>query len=185
MAASSKRIRAPTGESSIPAPGLRRTGSYESESFFTHRLSLLSRLIARETRDMLAEPFGLSQMEWRILIQLEYLSPSKISEINARSLLQKPQISVALPPLIARGYVQREDDPNDARAPYFAITEKGLQLYHAVMRVSRKRQRRLESLLSDRERASFDKSIDALIAALTDEPVREFDPKTHERGLDT
>ena len=50
------------------ALGLQRTGSYESEAFYTHRLSLLSRLIARETRQMLAEPFGLSQMDWRVRI---------------------------------------------------------------------------------------------------------------------
>lgn len=153
----------------------RRTGSYESQSFYTHRLSLLSRLIARETRDMLADPFGLSQMEWRTLIQLEYVSPSKVGEISARSLLQKPQISLALPSLIARGLVVRTDDPADARAPYFAITEKGLRLYHEVMKISRKRQRRLESLLSERERASFSKAVDRLIEAVSAEPSSALD----------
>jgi DNA-binding MarR family transcriptional regulator len=148
------------------ALGLQRTGSYESEAFYTHRLSLLSRLIARETRQMLAEPFGLSQMDWRVLIQLEHVSPSKISEIHSRSLLAKPQISSALPPLIKSGYVVREEDPEDARAPFFSITEKGLQLYRSVMRLSRKRQRRLELLLSESERATFSKAIDKLISAL-------------------
>jgi DNA-binding MarR family transcriptional regulator len=139
-------------------------------------LSLLSRLLARETRQMLGQPFELSQMEWRILVQLEHASPSKISEIHARSLLPKPQISSALPSLIEKGYVARESDLADARAPFFSITVYGLQLYRSVMRVSRKRQRRLELLLSASERATFSKAIDELIAALaTDVPAGDIE----------
>jgi DNA-binding MarR family transcriptional regulator len=156
--------------------GLRRNGSYESEAFYTHRLSLLSRLLARDTREMLDEPFGLSQMEWRVLIQLEHLSPSKISEIHSRSLLAKPQISSALPLLIEAGYVVREEDPEDARAPLFSITEEGLQLYRSVMRASRKRQQRLELFLNEDERATFSKAVDRLISALLAEaPAAEAD----------
>jgi DNA-binding MarR family transcriptional regulator len=143
----------------------RRVGAGESVNFYTHRLALLNRLLARDTRAML-EPFRLSQMEWRILIQLEQLSPSKISEISARSLLQKPQLSVALPPLIEKGCVVREDDPEDARAPYFAITEKGLSLYRSIMREARKRQRRFESLLDEDQRRYFSTAVDSLISAL-------------------
>jgi DNA-binding MarR family transcriptional regulator len=114
------------------------------------------------------EPFGLSQMEWRILIQLEQFSPSKIAEISARSLLQKPQLSVALPPLIEKGCVVREGDPDDARAPYFAITDKGLSLYRSIMREARKRQRRFEALLDDDRRDCFSAAIDTLVAALVE-----------------
>ena len=167
MATAKKRLRLVAQERVGAALGLRHAGSYESEAFYTHRLSLLSRLLARETRQMLEEPFGLSQMEWRILVQLEHASPSKISAIHARSLLPKPQISSALPSLIEKGYVARENDLTDARAPFFSITVYGLQLYRSVMRVSRKRQRRLELLLSAGERATFSKAIDELIAALS------------------
>jgi DNA-binding MarR family transcriptional regulator len=149
--------------------GLRRLGAYESERFYTHRLSLLNRLIARTTKDMLAEHFGISQMEWRILVQLEYRSPSKVSEIHERSLVQKPQISSALPQLVQRGYVIREHDPDDARAPWFAITDSGLRLYRDVIRLSRKRQRGLESLLSERERAGFEQALDRLIEFLIEQ----------------
>jgi DNA-binding MarR family transcriptional regulator len=145
--------------------GLERIGNYETERFYTHRLSLLNRLIARTTKQMLADPFGLSQMEWRILVQLEHRSPSKVAEIHERSLMQKPQISSALPRLIRNGYIARKDDPRDARAPFFAITEEGLKLYRAIVRVSRKRQQSLESLLSEREREILDGAIDRLIAS--------------------
>jgi DNA-binding MarR family transcriptional regulator len=124
---------------------------------------------------MLADPFGLSQMEWRILVQLEHRSPSKIAEIHERSLMQKPQISSALPRLIRTGYIARTDDPTDARAPYFAITEQGLKLYRAVVRVSRKRQESLEALLSERERKVLDAAIDRLIGSFVHDELDRVD----------
>jgi DNA-binding MarR family transcriptional regulator len=160
---------------SAPSRGLRRTGAYESGRFYTHRLSLLSRLIARTTKQMLAQQFALSQMEWRVLIQLEHRSPSKVAEMHDRSLVPKPQISSVLPQLIRKGLVVREEDPADARAPYFALTENGLQLYRAVMRVSRKRQRGLELVLNERERATFETALDHLIAHFTERSRQDGD----------
>jgi DNA-binding MarR family transcriptional regulator len=160
-----KLARSSRAEPGGASRGLRRVGAYESERFYTHRLSLLNRLIARTTKDMLAEHFGISQMEWRILVQLEYRSPSKVSEIHERSLVQKPQISSALPKLAERGYVVRVRDPEDARAPWFAISEDGLRLYRDVIRVSRKRQRDLEAHLSQHERAGFEQTLDRLIVS--------------------
>ena len=154
--------------------GMQRSGSYETESFYTHRLSLLSRLLARTTKRMLGEPFGLSQMEWRILVQLEHGSPARIADIHERSLCPKPQISSSLPRLLRAGYVVREDNPSDARAPYFAITEEGLRLYRAVMRRSRKRQQALEALLGPAERAGFESALDRLIAALLAEEAEDL-----------
>ncbi len=149
--------------------GLRRDGAYETGRFYTHKLSLLNRLIARTTKEMLAARFGLSQMEWRVLVQLECRSPSKVAEIHERSLVQKPQISAVLPLLARRGYVVRHDDPDDARAPWFAITEAGLEVYREVLRLSRKRQRNLEALLSERERTGFESAVDRLIAYFVNE----------------
>jgi DNA-binding MarR family transcriptional regulator len=153
--------------------GLRRVGAYESGRFYTHRLSLLNRLIARTTKQMLADEFGLSQMEWRVLIQLEQRSPAKIADMHERSLVPKPQLSSVLPGLIRKGLVVRENDAADARAPNFALTDEGLKLYRAVMRVSRKRQRKLEFILSQHERVAFDAAIDHLIAFFAGEVGRD------------
>jgi MarR family transcriptional regulator, 2-MHQ and catechol-resistance regulon repressor len=145
------------------AAGLQRVGSYETQGFYTHQVALLHRLIARSTKQAFDRMFGITQMEWRILIQLEHRSPSKISELHERTFMQKPQISLALPNLIRKGYVVRADDPDDARAPYFAITEKGLALYREVLRVTKKRQKGLESLLSAAERKAFESAFKRLI----------------------
>jgi DNA-binding MarR family transcriptional regulator len=169
MAATARPDRAAGADTDGAGRGVRRLGAYESARYYTHRLSLLNRLIARTTKDMLAERFGMSQMEWRILVQLEFRSPSKVADIHARSLVQKSQISSALPQLVRRGCVVRQDDPDDARAPWFAITDEGLRRYRDVIRVSRKRQRGLELLLSPRERAGFEQAVDRLIEFFLDE----------------
>lgn len=164
--------RKPSRKPKTPA-GLRRTGSYETQGFYTHQVALLHRLIARSTKQAFDRMFGITQMEWRILIQLEYRSPSKISELHERTFMQKPQISSALPDLIRKGHVVRADDPDDARAPYFAITEKGLELYREVLRVTKKRQKGLESLLSAAERKAFESAFRRLIDFYMDENQRD------------
>jgi DNA-binding MarR family transcriptional regulator len=166
VAADLPRGSAPPRRRAAKPRSLCRSGSYETEYFYTHRLSLLSRLLARTTKRMLGDPIGLSQMEWRILVQLEHSSPARIADIHERSLCPKPQISSSLPRLVRAGYVLRADNPSDARAPFFAITDEGLRLYRAVMRLSRKRQQALEALLGRAERAGFEAALDRLIAAL-------------------
>jgi len=148
---------------------LSRQGKYETRGFYTSRLALLHRLVARETKQGFGRLFGITQIEWRILVQLEYRSPTKISEIYERTLIQKPQISSTLPMLMRDGYVVRIEDKDDARAPFFAITEKGLKLYKEVLAASRKRQRGLESLLTADERAAFERAFDKLIAFYLEE----------------
>lgn len=157
---------------SKPLGGLHRTGTYETRGFYTHQVALLHRLIARSTKQAFDRMFGITQMEWRILIQLEYRSPSKISELHERTFMQKPQISLALPNLIRKGYVVRADDPDDARAPNFAITQKGLELYREVLRVTKKRQEGLESLFSKSERKVFESCFKRLIDFYLEENKR-------------
>jgi len=142
---------------------LRRDGAFETRRFYTQQLALLHRLVARSTKQSFGKMFGITQMEWRILVQLEYRSPSKISEIHERTLIQKPQISSTLPNLMGKGYAVRVNDPHDARAPWFAITTSGLRLYRDVLRVSKRRQRGLESLLSAKERKVFESAFQRLI----------------------
>ena len=167
---------APSGRAKTRASaGLHRKGAYETRGFYTQQVALLHTLIERSTKQEFERMFGITQMEWRILVQLEYRSPTKISEIHERTLMQKPQISSTLPALIKKGYAVRESDPADARAPYFAITGDGLRLYKEVLRVSRKRQKGLESLLSRQERKTLKSTFQRLI---------DFYMAEHRRGGD-
>jgi DNA-binding MarR family transcriptional regulator len=157
------------------AHGLTRSSAYPTGRFYTRQIALLSRLIARTTKPAFDRLFGITQMEWRILVQLEFRSPSKIVEMYERSLMPKSQISSALPALIRQGYVVRENDPDDARAPYFAITAEGLTLYKAVLRVSQRRQDGLESLLTRQERKIFAEALDRLVEFYLAEDARRGD----------
>jgi len=147
----------------VAAGGLPHNGKHETRRFYTSQVALLHRLVARSTKQAFGRMFGITQMEWRVLVQLEYRSPCKISEISERTLMQKPQISSTLPQLIRKGYAVRANDPNDARAPWFAITEAGLALYREVFAVSRTRQRGLESLLTPQQRKVFEDAFQLII----------------------
>ena len=155
--------------------GLTRTSDFPTEHFYTRRIALLSRLIARTTKPAFDRLFSISQLEWRILVHLEYRSPAKIADMYERSLMPKSQISSALPTLIDKGYVVREDDPDDARAPYFAITAEGFALYKAVLRVSQRRQDGLESLLTRQERKIFADALNKLVEFYLAEDARNGD----------
>lgn len=160
--------------------GLNRVGTYETKDFYSAQLAFLNRLRNRMSKQSLISNFGITQIEWRILIHLEYRSPSKISDIYTRSLIPKPQLSSAIPRLIRQGYAVRIDDPDDARAPYFAITQKGLNLYDKAAEFSRRRQRRFEALLTKGERAGFESALKKLVdfhvaTALTNEDTLDDD----------
>jgi DNA-binding MarR family transcriptional regulator len=157
------------------ARGLTRTSGYPTGRFYTRQIALLGRLIARTTKPAFERLFNISQIEWRILVQLEHRSPSKIAEMYERSLMPKSQISSALPALIRKGYVVRANDPADARAPYFAITAAGLTLYKAVLKVSKRRQDGLESLLTRQERKIFADALDRLVEFYLAEDARSGD----------
>lgn len=169
-------VKKPQAKTGARTPrGLTRSSDYPTGRFYTRQIALLSRLIARTTKPAFDRLFGISQMEWRILVQLEYRSPSKIAEMYERSLMPKSQISSALPTLIRKGLVARENDPDDARAPYFAITPEGLVLYKAVLRVSQRRQDGLESLLTKQERKIFADALDKLVEFYLAEDARSGD----------
>ena len=155
--------------------GLTRNSAYPTGRFYTRQIALLSRMIARTTKPAFSRLFNISQIEWRILVQLEHCSPAKINEMYERSLMPKSQISSVLPALIRKGYVVRENDPEDARAPYFAITADGLALYKAVLRVSKRRQEGLESLLTREQRKIFADALDRLIEFYLEEDSRGGD----------
>lgn len=155
--------------------GLTRNSAYPTGRFYTRQIALLSRMIARTTKPAFSRLFNISQIEWRILVQLEHRSPAKINEMYERSLMPKSQISSVLPALIRKGYVVRENDPEDARAPYFAITADGLALYKAVLRVSKRRQEGLESLLTREQRKIFADALDRLIEFYLEEDSRGGD----------
>src|SRR6185312_11205968 len=157
------------------ARGLTRSSAYPTGRFYTRQIALLSRLIARTTKPAFDRLFGISQLEWRILVQLEYRSPSKIADMYERSLMPKSQISSALPTLIGKGYVMRKDDPDDARAPDFAIPRECLTLYKAGLQVSQRRQDGLESLLTRQERKIFADALDRLVEFYLAEDARDGD----------
>lgn len=149
-----------------PDPGWNRVniGTWDITEFLTFRLNILYRLLDRQTKRILANQFGLSIAEWRVLCRLAADSPMTVRKIAAMIYLVKSQISRAAASLIRRGYIVRNADSADGRSTSFSITKEGRKKYEAMLRVSQKRNRELLEQLTPSQRRVLFKAI----AQLTD-----------------
>ena len=148
------RIQASPGD---PAP---------LETLLTYRVSLLAKLLDRETAAMLAEDYRLSVAEWRVLAQLSVRSPSTVRWLAARMRVDRAEISRAAAALVRRRLVRRADDPDDARSVLFSVTAEGAALYRRIMPERLALHRTLVEVLSAEEAELFFGALDKLIAAL-------------------
>jgi DNA-binding MarR family transcriptional regulator len=75
----------------------------------------------------------LGMPEWRVLGQLARYAPASVREFNARSWMDKGQISRALARLEGRGLVERRPDPTHGKRQLLSITPAGMDLYNVVL----------------------------------------------------
>src|SRR5262245_18840392 len=91
-------------------------------AFLPHQVSLVARLLDRRTTRKLAEDFGLSMAEWRVLAQLAHDSPSSVRDLAEKAYVDRAEVSRATASLVRRKYVRRWDNPDDGRGPLLACT---------------------------------------------------------------
>lgn len=100
--------------------------------FLPYRISLVARLLDRRTTRMLAEGFGLSVAEWRVLAQLAMSSPSTVRDLAEKGWVDRAEVSRATASLVRRGYVRRWDNPHDRRGPLLSCTREGKTLFRRI-----------------------------------------------------
>lgn len=101
-------------------------------AFLPYRVSLVARLLDRRTTRMLAEEFGLSVAEWRVIAQLAQDSPSSVRDLAEKAFVDRAEVSRATASLVRRGYVNRWDNPDDRRGPLLACTKQGKALFKKI-----------------------------------------------------
>jgi DNA-binding MarR family transcriptional regulator len=82
-----------------------------------HRLTRVAATAARGTE---------SPAIWRTLSVLEATGPIRLGELAELSRVAQPTATKIVAGLAERGWVERQDDPADARATRIAATEAGL-----------------------------------------------------------
>jgi DNA-binding MarR family transcriptional regulator len=95
-------------------------------------LEVLSKIHRNMTRFYL-RPQKLGLPEWRVLAHLEQHSPTTASAFNARSTMDKGQISRVVAALVRRKLIGRTGDAEHGRRQILRITKAGRAVYRAVM----------------------------------------------------
>ncbi|AZZ57525.1 MarR family winged helix-turn-helix transcriptional regulator [Rathayibacter iranicus] len=57
---------------------------------------------------------------------------ARLRDLNKHVLLTQPSVSRLIDRLVARGYVEKSEDPSDARGTLIAITDAGYALFRRV-----------------------------------------------------
>ena len=124
-----------------------------------HRFGLLVHEVAkawRATLDEMMRPLGLSSAQLTVLCSLA-MSPRPLTQRElAQSMhVESPTIVRLLDRLEFKGWVRREQAPDDRRMKHVLLTEKGLPYFDELVRVAEKLQAKLlEGIPEDRLRTA-------------------------------
>jgi DNA-binding MarR family transcriptional regulator len=123
--------------------------------YLTLRIGFVARLTERHTARVLAQRFGLTLAEWRVLAQLARVGPMTVRALADRSWVDRAEVSRAAASLIERGCVAQTANPADRRSPYFLVSAEGRRLYRKVKPTRDGFQRLLASQMGKAEMERF------------------------------
>lgn len=129
------------------------------EGHLPYRLLLLARMIDRETQKSLAENFGLSLAEWRLLAIASTLGPCTASEIGSAGEIDRAEISRALRKLEPAKLIERSPDPKHGKRLIIVPTQKGRELAEEVKAERRQFFEGIMRGLSSEERGEMDRQL--------------------------
>jgi DNA-binding MarR family transcriptional regulator len=123
------------------------------------RLQTIVRAVRRRMDETLAE-FGLTTGEWGILGHLSLSGPpyrSSPSKLAGKESLSSGAMTNRLDRLEEAGLVERLPDPEDRRALYVELTDKGRRLWQETVGVQASKEAAIAAALSGRELAQLNK----------------------------
>lgn len=138
--------------------------------YLSFKISVLYRLMVRRSARFLNSEYDLSVAEWWTIGQLAVNSPSTVSELVDTTQNDKAQVSRSATSLIAKGFVQKQDNPLDKRSSLLSLTEAGRELYEQVIPVRQKTQNLLLDQLTEEERQITEQAIKKMTNYLLDHP---------------
>lgn len=134
----------------------------DMQRFFPYRLAVLAEEVSRSVAAIYQERFQLTRHEWRIVAGLASIGTATATDLGDYSTLDKMQVSRALADLEARSLVTRVAGKADRRTKQVRLTERGEQLFAAIVPLVREREAALLSVLTDEEKAALLRVIDVV-----------------------
>lgn len=122
------------------------------QNFFPYRVAKLAEVVSRAVAPVYAQRFGLSRDEWRILAALAEEDAMRTIDLIAHTTLDKMQVSRALARMETMALIEREQDPEDARARIVRPTGAARKLYNKIVPMVQAREAFLLDALTPEER---------------------------------
>ena len=130
--------------------------------FLPYRLSVLSNTVSTAIAADYQREFGLNIWQWRIMAVIGESAGLTASDVTARTAMDKVAVSRAVAALEARGLLQRQADPGDARAALLDLTEAGRAIYEQIVPLALAHERRLLDTLTEEEQRALEVLLDKL-----------------------
>jgi DNA-binding MarR family transcriptional regulator len=122
-----------------------------------------------------ARSTGLSMPQFSLMTQLYHRGACGMSGISERFEITPAAASQMVDKLVQSGYIVREEDPNDRRAKFLNLTDKGRQLIDAGNEERYRWVDELAEILNAEERTQIVEALDRMTRAMQEleqEPAR-------------
>jgi len=96
-------------------------------------------------------PYGISIAEWRVLAQLGQREDLHSRGLGDITFMDKSRVSRALQRLESKGYLRRRTDPEDNRASFLSLTDRGTTLYQQLVPLAMTWEKGFLDVLNDAE----------------------------------
>lgn len=141
------------------------------DAFLPYQLNVVTQAVSQGLARLYAEEFGIAVPEWRIIATLGELAPG--AELTARDIasharMGKVMTSRAASALISRRILGRRMNRDDRRESFLRLSNKGLEIYTAIVPRALAYQQRLEAGLSRADAAAFQRVIAHFMARAED-----------------
>lgn len=140
-----------------------RQGDAILDLYLPYQLRLLSEAYSLGLARMLQKRFDLPLREWRVLFHIGAEPPMSVTQIAARSVMDKGSVSRAVANLSDWGYLKRRSNGTDPRRATFHLSVKGRRVYRQIIPLLLAREARLLAPLSDAERTQLLRAIKKLL----------------------
>lgn len=145
----------------------------------THLVNLVYILAAalRREGDALTQEYGLSTSRWLIAGALAD-GPQPAATIARKRGLTRQSVRESAARLERDGLIRRAPNPHDARAPLLVLTPLGSNALALIEPARRRWAQRTDAILSEREWQSTLRSLDRLVARLSDQAPSTTEDRT-------
>lgn len=153
--------------SEVPSSWLSPTAlglELESAAFPSALMLAAATLFQRNVIRPMLEQYGIGVAEWRVLISINrYKSETAVDIVN-RSWMDKAQVSRACLALERRGFIERAQDPDNAKRVILLSTRDGRKAFATLYREAKAAQSNLLLELTNEERRGMYKGLQKVIS---------------------